>query len=292
MLLPRFEYYEPSTLGEACRLLVDLGPQGKVLSGGTDLLVNMKKGLIGPSHLVSVHRIAELEPLTAANGALEIGGTVRAARLARWEALPGWAQALAEGARSLGTPLVRNRATVAGNVVTARPAADLPPPLMALGARARLVSPTGHREAPLDGFFVGPGQSRIRADEVLARLIVDSPPPWTGSAYIKLGVRRTLEIALVNVAAAITLEGRDGPIARARVVLGAVAPTPVRSPSAETSLVGERPGEALFAEAGKAAAKDARPIDDYRGSAQYRGWMVETLVRRALTLAWQRALDV
>jgi carbon-monoxide dehydrogenase medium subunit len=139
---------------------------------------------------------------------------------------------------------------------------------------------------------VGPGQSRIRADEVLARLIVDSPPPWTGSAYIKLGVRRTLEIALVNVAAAITLEGRDGPIARARVVLGAVAPTPVRSPSAETSLVGERPGEALFAEAGKAAAKDARPIDDYRGSAQYRGWMVETLVRRALTLAWQRALDV
>ncbi len=290
MLLPRFEYHEPASLEEASRILKDLGPQARLLAGGTDLLVNMKKGQVKPGHLVSLERVEGLQSMTVTNGGFGLGAMVRVASLARWANLPGWAKALAEGAESLGTPLVRNRATVAGNLVTARPAADLPPPLMALGARVCLLSKAGDREVSLETLFAGPGETRIRPEEILSEVRVDSPPGLTGSAYVKLGVRQTLEISIVNVAAALTLEKKGGPIVAARVVLGAVAPIPLRASSAENCLVGHKPSESLFEEAARAAATDARPIDDHRGSAEYRRWMVEVLTRRTLNLARIRAI--
>ncbi len=290
MLLPRFEYHEPGSVRVACRLLHDMGGEAKVLAGGTDLLVNMKKGLIRPSHLVSLERIAPLRRMEANKKGLILGGMTRVAHLARWEGLKGWAAGLAEAAVSLGTPLVRNRATVAGNLVTARPAADLAPPLMVLGARVHLQDMGGERELALEDFFLGPGQTAIGSGEILRAVKIDTPAPLTGSAYVKMGTRRTLEIALVNVAVALTLEAVDGPIGQARVALGAVGPVPLRAASAEACLVGHRPSVSLFAEAGKAAAQDAKPIDDHRGSAEYRLWIVETLVRRTLALAYARAL--
>jgi len=289
MLLPRFEYHEPANVRAACQLLERLEGGGKVLAGGTDLLVNMKKGLVRPPHLVSLERIGPLRRMEARKGGIELGGMVRVAEVAQWERLNGWAAALAEGARSLGTPLVRNRATVAGNLVTARPAADLAPPLMVLGARVCLQTVGGRRELALEDFFLGPGETAIRPGEVLTAVRIDAPARLTGSAYVKMGVRRTLEIALVNVAAALTLEAPDGPVKAARVVLGAVGPVPLRAAAAEACLVGGRPSEALFAQAAEAAARDARPIDDYRGSAQYRRWLVEVLVRRTLGAACARA---
>ncbi|MGQ9653349.1 MAG: FAD binding domain-containing protein [Thermodesulfobacteriota bacterium] len=290
MLLPRFEYHEPGTVRSACRLLHELGGEAKALAGGTDLLVNMKKGLIRPSHLVSLEKIAPMRRMETHKKGLTLGAMARVAALAEWEGLNGWASALREGAMSLGTPLVRNRATLGGNLVTARPAADLAPPLMILGARVLLRDIGGERELMLEDFFLGPGDTAIRPGEILGAVRIDAPPPLTGSAYMKMGTRRTLEIALVNVAAALTLEAVDGPIARARVALGAVGPVPLRAGSAEACLMGNRPSESLFAEAGRAAAQDARPIDDHRGSAEYRLWIVETLVRRALSLAYARAM--
>lgn len=289
-MLPRFEYHEPGTVRSACRLLHELRGEAKILAGGTDLLVNMKKGLIRPSHLVSLERIPVLRRMEAHKKGVVLGAMARVAGLARWEGLNGWAAALGEGAMSLGTPLVRNRATVAGNLVTARPAADLAPPLMVLGAKLSLQDLGGERELMLEDFFLGPGETAIRPGEILRAVKIDAPPPLTGSAYVKMGTRRTLEIAIVNVAAALTLEAADGPIGKARVALGAVGPVPLRASSAEACLVGNRPSESLFAEAGRAAAQDAKPIDDHRGSAEYRLWIVETLVRRTLGLAYARAL--
>jgi carbon-monoxide dehydrogenase medium subunit len=290
MLLPRFEYHEPATLAQALTLLAKLGPEARLLAGGTDLLVNMKKGVIRPGHVVSLDKILKLRRMQTRNGFLSLGALATAAEIAVWKALKGWAGALKEGAQRLGTPLVRNRATVAGNLVTGRPAADLPPPLLALKAGIRLESAANRREIPLDGFFQGPGQTGIRPDEILTQVLIPIPPPKSGSAYLKLGARQTLEISLVNVAASLTLEGKKGPIREARVVLGAVGPTPLSSPSAQKILIGAIPGEDLFREAGQAAVRDARPIDDFRGTAEYRRWMVEVLTQRALGLAWKRAV--
>jgi carbon-monoxide dehydrogenase medium subunit len=142
---------------------------------------------------------------------------------------------------------------------------------------------------PLDEFFQGPGETVIEADEILTEITVDAPPPHSGSGYVKLGIRKTLEISLVNVATFISLDKPDGTIQSARVVLGSVAPIPIRAPSAEEVLVGTKPDEALFVKAGEAAAKDSKPIDDFRGSAEYRREMVKVLTRRALTTALSEA---
>jgi len=287
MLLPRFEYHDPTELSEACRLMGELGDAARPLAGGTDLLVNMKKKIVTPSHLVSLGRIKALHEMGAENGGVRLGAGLTAAELAESEDIRTSYPAVADGASRLGSPLIRNLATLAGNLVSARPAADLPPPLMAYGARILLRSGSGERTLPLEDFFKGPGQTDAATDEILESVHLDEQPEASGAAYIKLGVRQTLEISIVNVAAFIALE--NDTIASARVVLGSVAPMPIRAPSAEKVLLGEKPSEALFARAGEAAAADAKPIDDFRASAEYRRDMVQVLTQRMLETALQRA---
>ena len=289
MLLPKFDYHEPKGVDEACEMMAELGDAARPIAGGTDLIVNMKKGLLSPGHVVSLGRIADLQVLDAGDGTLTLGGCVTAARVAESEQAAAGFGALAAGAGVLGSPLIRNLATVAGNLVSARPAADLPPPLMACGAEAVLKSVSGERFVPLEEFFEGPGQTVIRADELLTHVRLRKPGGYSGSGYEKLGVRRTLEISLVNVAAFLSMDDPDGPIREARIVLGAVAPKPVRAPSAEKALVGEKPTESLFVRAGEAAIGDCSPIDDFRGSAEYRRDMVAVLTKRALIKALEDA---
>lgn len=289
MLLPKFEYHEPSTLAESLQIMADLKAKARPLAGGTDLLVNMKKGLIAPENVVSLGRIDDLSKIDCSNGGMTIGACLTAADLAESEEVGKRCSALVKGASSLGSPLIRNRATIAGNVVTARPAADLPPCLMAYGADVVLRKSSGERTVSLDDFFQGPGETIIEADEILTEIVVQNQPPHSGGGYVKLGIRKTLEISLVNIAAFITLDKPDGTIQTARVVLGSVAPTPIRAPSAETVLVGGKPDEALLVKAGEAAAQDSKPIDDFRGSAEYRRDMVTVLTRRALNMALAEA---
>lgn len=289
MLLPKFDYHQPGSLAGACRLLAELGPEAKVIAGGTDLLVNLKHGNLKPKALVGLERLGELAGLDSSRGRLFIGARTSVARLAASRSLGGGLKLLALGAASLGSPQVRNRATIGGNLCTARPAADLPPPLLCLGARALLAGPAGEREVALEEFFQGPGQSVLAPDEILRGVIMDRPGPGCGGGYEKLGLRRALEISLVNVAAFVELERDGSTIARARVALGAVAPTPILAPRAAKALIGRKAGEKAFAAAGEAAAKDARPITDHRGSAAYRRDMVRVLTRRALRQAWQQA---
>ena len=289
MLLPKFEYHAPTGLSEACDVLAKHNGQAKVLAGGTDLLVNMKKKLVAPKYVLGLDRLAELQGVASQKGELAIGALVTAAELAGHPKVRKSLAPLAVGAGKLGSPLIRNRATLGGNIVTARPAADLAPPLLALGARVVLTGPTGEREVPLDEFFLGPGQTVIKPAEILTRVLIPGLEPGSGGAYEKLGLRKTLEIAIVNVAAVLTLNAKGDKIASARVVLGAVAPTPIRARQAEKSLVGKAASANSFAKAAAAAAQDAKPITDHRGSAEYRRLMVEVLTRRALDKALEQA---
>jgi carbon-monoxide dehydrogenase medium subunit len=288
MLLPQFTYHRPADLGQALAVLALHGPAAKIVAGGTDLLVNMKRGSLKPAHLVDVSGLAELRTRETQGGRLRLGANLTAAELARGEGkdIP---IVLARGAGALGSPQVRNRATLGGNLVTARPAADICVPLLALGASAVLAGPQGQRETPLRGFFLAPGQTAIAPGEILTGVVIDPWPGIVAGAYCKLGLRKALEIALVSVACQISLDPVTKTILRAGISLGAVGPTPILSSGAAKALEGGTGGEEALAAAAQAAAADARPIDDHRGSAAYRRDMVEVLTRRVLEEALAQA---
>jgi len=287
MLIPRFNYHRPSTIKEACEIKADFKNKAMFLAGGTDIIVNLKRGVISPERLISLNGIEELRlhSVDGRNGQTRIASCGTVSGLIREKFMLPYS-ALITGMESLGSPLIRNMATIGGNLATARPAADISPSLIAYNAKVVLTSASGKREVLMDDFFLGPGKTALNDDEILSEIVLDNPSSYAGSAYIKLGTRKALEISLVNVAAFLTLEKPDGPITGARIVMGAVGPVPLRARSAESILVGEKPGAALFAEAGKAAAsKDSSPIDDFRGSAEYRRDMVKILTERALKKA-------
>jgi len=289
LLLPRFDYEEPKDLSEACRILAGLKGNGKVIAGGTDLLVNMKKGLISPTCLVGISKIPGLSEIEPQNGSIFIGSNLIVAKLTEFEVIKKKYPMLYEAASVLGSPLIRNRATIGGNIVTARPAADLPPPLIAMGARVRLKNRRGEREVELDRFFKGPGETIIKKDEILTGIILDEPPIFSGGNYIKLGHRKALEIAIVAMASFIVLDKPDGIIMDAKVILSSVAPKAIHAVSAEKTLIGEKPTDKLIERAANLASQDCSPIDDIRGSAQYRCAMVEVLTKRTLTAALKQA---
>lgn len=287
LLLPKFDYEEPKGLKEALRILSELKGKAKVIAGGTDLIVNMKKGVAAPACLVSLKGIGALNGVDIGKTAVEIGSRVTVSELASSGVITGSLPVLARAASSIGSPLIRNRATIGGNIATARPAADLPPALMVLGAKVELKGKGKKRTVPLDRFFTGPGKTVMDDDEILTRIIIPGVHPLTGADYIKLGHRAALEIAIVAVASRITLDGPGGPIKDARIVLSAVAPKAVHAVSAEKMLVGERPSDELFSEAAKRAMDDASPVDDIRGGAAYRRKMVGILTKRTLHGALQ-----
>lgn len=289
MILPRFDYHAPTSLSEACQVLRHYDGRARILAGGTDLLVNMKKRVIAPPVLVGLDRIPDLDGVATRRGEVTIGARMTAAAIAASSPLRKRAEVLTQGAGRLGSPLIRNRATIGGNLANARPAADMAPPLLALGARVILADSEGQRETSLEEFFLGPGETCIRKQEILTAVVIPVSGDGTGGAYIKLGLRRTLEIAMVNVAAVITLSSNGKTIKAARVALGAVAPTPMRAVQAEAALIGASAGEKTFRRAGQAAAQDARPITDHRASAEYRAMMVDVLTRRALAAAFDAA---
>lgn len=288
MRLPKFDYHEPKTLDEACRTMAALRNRSSILAGGTDLLVNMKMRLTAPENVVSLGRVGELGDLVWFPDRVEIGACRTVARVQSEEFAREFS-AFSKAAGCLGSPLIRNLATVGGNIASARPAADLPPPLMVYDGRVVLASCGGERVVPLSEFFLDVGKTVIAPEEILTRIVVPKPPPCSGAGYVKLGLRKSLEISLVNAAAFIAIDPVSGTVEIARVVMGAVAPVPLRAAGAEKVLIGEEPGEELFARAATAAAQESKPIDNFRGSAEYRRAMVEVLTYRALKIALEQA---
>ena len=285
-----FEYHAPSTLTEAVALLGRLAGVVSLLAGGTDLLVEVKGRGRCPDHLVDIKRIPDLAGLSWDPAAgLRIGAltTVRTVETSPFVA--AHYAGLAAAARSLGSIQIRNRATVAGNICRASPSADTPPPLIADGAAVRIIGPLGERVVPLEEFFTGPGRSVLARDEILVEIAVPPPAPRTGKVYLKHGRRLAMELATVGVAVALTL-APDGETQEVRVVLGAVASTPIRARAAEALLRGRVVDASLIAEAAEAAEAEARPISDVRSSADYRREMVRVLTARALRQALQAAM--
>lgn len=284
MYMPDFDYYAPATLPEACSLLAELGPEARVLAGGTDLLVKMKQGLVAPPAVVSLKNLDELREIRWEPGrGLVIGALATHNDLVDSPIVQEHFFSLSEAAHQLANNQVRHRGTVGGNLVNAIPSADLPPLLIALDATVTLVGKSSSRTVNLSDFFTGPSCCVLTpADEIVTEVVVPEQDT-TGSTYIKFGLRRSGALAVVGVAAAVTMAGDV--IERARIALGAVFKTPVRAFSAEVMLVGKTWSDELLLEVSEEAACCSLPISDIRATAEYRLDMVKVFTRRALKRA-------
>lgn len=275
-----FEYHEPASIAEAVALGARFGEDGRFLAGGTDLIIQMRRGRLVPQHVLSLHRVPGLDAI-AVDGAVTLGARVTHRALERSPHFQGALRALVEGAEVIGGHQVRNVGTVGGNIVNASPAADVVPVLLALDAEVTCTGPGGERTLPLADFLQGPGRTTRRPDELLSAVRFAQPAPRTATAFVKAGRRRAMEISVACVAARLTLDA-DGRCVAAAIALGAVAPTTIRAPEAEAVLIGRALNSGALREAGRAAAAGCQPIGDVRASARYRRLLVETLVPRVL----------
>jgi CO/xanthine dehydrogenase FAD-binding subunit len=275
-----FAYTCPATVADAVRLMQMDG--ARALAGGTDLIPQMREGRRQVAHVVDLKRIPELTSVSVgADGSLVLGAAASASHAAGHPAVASAYPALAQSARLIGSLQVQNRASLGGNICNAAPSADAVPAMICYQARARIAGPTGPREEALEKFIRAPGKTSLAAGELLASIVLPPVRARSAAAYLRFTPRREMDIAVAGSAAWISLDAA-GSIAAARIVLASVGPTPVRALSAEQKLIGERPSQALFEEAGDLAASDARPISDTRASADYRRTLVKVLTARAL----------
>jgi aerobic carbon-monoxide dehydrogenase medium subunit len=281
------DFIDARALDDALTILGERGDEVTVLAGGTDVVVALLAGDLSSRALLHVRRIPELHGIEAAERTL-IGAATTHWSLATDPHICAEHAAVAEAALTVGGRQTQNVGTIAGNIVNASPAADLVPALLVADGRVHLSSSGGDRELPLGEFIVDRKRTAREPGELVVGVDLERPSGSTGEAYVKLGRRSAMEVALVGAAARLTLAD-DGAIATARLALCSVGPVPFRVDEAERALVGRQPSPELFDEAGAAAEAEARPIDDVRSPADYRRRVVPHLVRRALEIALSRA---
>jgi carbon-monoxide dehydrogenase medium subunit len=282
-----FDYHAPTTLAEAVALLTRYREEAKVLSGGQSLLPLMKLRLGQPGHLVDIGRIPGLEYVDEQDGVLRIGGRTREAAIERSELIRSRYPILADTASVIADPLVRNLATVGGNLAHGDPANDHPATMLALGARVVATGPKGSREIAVEELFTGLFSTLLEQDEILTEIRVPSPPPRSGGAYRKLE-RKVGDFATAAAAVQLTLSA-SGEVERVGIGLTNAGPTPVKATKAERYLMGKRLDEATVAEAARLAARSANPTADRRGTVEYKREMARVLTARALRTAAERA---
>ncbi len=287
MIPSAFDYHAPGTLEEAIGLLEQHGEEAKVLSGGQSLLPLLKLRLGFATQLVDIGRIPDLEYIKEEDGHLKIGGATRETTLERSDLIKSKYPILLDTARVIADPLVRNRATVGGNIAHGDPANDHPATMLALGAEVIAVGTAGERTIPITEFFVALFTTALKSDEILTEIRIPIPPANSGGAYIKLE-RKVGDYATAAAAAQVTLSG-DGKVEQVGIGLTAVGPTPVKATDAEASLSGKQPDEAAIAAASQLAAQATSPTADRRGSVEYKREMARVLTARALARAVQRA---
>jgi aerobic carbon-monoxide dehydrogenase medium subunit len=283
----RFELALPRDVDEVVRVLSERGPDTKLLAGGTDLLPQLKNGLLKPACVVDLSGVSRVRALHADAGGLRVGAAVSARTLERDATTRRVYTSLAESGALVGSVQVRNLATLGGNLCNAAPSADMAPPLLALDAEAVIAGPRGERRVPLTDFFTGVRRTVLAADEVLLELVLPVPGARSGGQYLRHTPRRELDIAVVGVASQLTLS--DGVCAKARIALAAVAPVPLRARAAEQALEGKPITPEAIERAAELAVGAAEPISDQRGSADYRRHLVHVLTRRTLRTALTRA---
>ena len=287
MIPAPFDYHTPKTLSEAVTLLQRLGDQAKVLSGGQSLLPLLKLRLGAAAHLVDIGRIPDLEYIKEDGGYVKIGGRTRESALERSELIKSKFPILYDTACVIADPLVRNRATVGGNLAHADPSNDHPATMLALGADIVATGPNGERTIPIGQFLTGIFSTALAAAEILTEIRIPIPPPRSGGAYVKLE-RKVGDFATAAAAVQVTL-GPNGAIDRAGIALTSAGPTAVKAVDAEQFLQKKIPDAGVLAEAARLAAQAASPSADRRGSVEYKREMARVLTSRALAKAIERA---
>lgn len=288
--LRAFSYFEPSTLSEAIEILSEQGAVAYPLAGGTDLLVRMKTGLIKPSALVNLKRIAGLDQIIEENGkGVRIGALTPLIALEQSPLIRSTHPVMVQAVGVLGSPPVRTLGTLGGNIGRASPASDMAPALIVLQARVAIKGPKGERESQIEEIFTGPGEIALAPAEVITSFFLPVIPPHSGAVYLKMGRREGMDCALAGVATSLTLSGKKPEAKGARIALSAVAPVPFRARKAEAIILSDPPSEKRMREAAKIASEEISPITDFRASGSYRREIVKALTFRALMESFEQA---
>lgn len=280
-------YHAPTSLAQALDLMTTYGAKARPLCGGTDLIIQMRAGIAWPSVIIDVKRIEQLRRLSLNGTGLRLGAAVPCVEVYEHKEVSKLYPGLADAARLIGSVQIRHRASVGGNLANGSPAADSVPALIALGATALVAGPEGERTVPVEGFVIAPGRTVLRPGELLAGLQIPPPASGSSSAYLRFTPRNEMDIAVVGVGAALVMRGKR--CLRARIALGAVGPTQIVAEEAAQYLAGRQLDQTTLDHAGYLAAQAATPIDDVRGTAEFRRHIVSVLTRRALLAAAARA---
>lgn len=281
-------YEVPKTLEAAIALLSGTNAQASVLAGGTDLLIQMRSGRAEPGLLVDVKAIPEMRSVVVDAGGYRIGAAVTCIELIENEAFARAWPGIVDGVRLIGSIQVKGRATIGGNLCNASPAADSGPALIAAGAIVCIVGPQGSRKVLVEEFVTGPGKTTLARGELVAAFLLPRRAPHSGDAYLRFTPRTEMDIAVVGAAVNLTLDD-DGVCTRARVSLGAVAERALLVPEAATAMIGTRVDEAALERLAAAASAACRPIDDKRGTKEFRIKVSGVMARRAAAIALERA---
>ena len=283
-----FGYVSAKDLEHAITLLGEHGARAKILAGGTDLLVELKHAVHNPEVIVDVSRLHELKTIAVADDGLHIGALVTHSDIMNSPVIRDMFPALVAAAHSIGAMQTRNLGTLGGNLVTCVPSMDSGPALIALDASVTVASTEGQRRMPLADLFVGPRKTSLKPGDLLVDIVIPKENLGKPAAFEKFGLRKGQALALVNVGASFWV-GDNSVFVAPRIALGAVAPTVIRAPKAEAFLDGCKISAEVMAEAGRIAAMEAKPISDFRASADYRRDLVAVMVKRALANAQARA---
>jgi len=286
--MPSLSFAAPTSVDEAVKILAGASGMAKVLAGGTDLLVQLRSGRTRPELIVDTKRIPELIGIRETADGFVIGGSTPGVMIYENEALTRAWPGIVEGMDLIGSEQIQGRASFAGNLCNASPAADSVPALIAARATAVIAGPGGRREAPVEAIVTGQGQTSLRKGEFIVEFHVPKPKPHQSDAYLRFIPRTEMDIAVVGCGVNVTLDG-NGVCTDARVVLGAVAPTQVIAEEAGAALIGHRLDNETLAKLDAAAGRACKPINDKRGTIEYRIKVAGVLARRAAAIAFERA---
>jgi carbon-monoxide dehydrogenase medium subunit len=281
-------YARPNSLKEAIRLVTDSKGNAFVMAGGSDLLVRMKGGHIEPNLIVDIKAIGGLDEIKQTNDGFVIGAAVPCALMGETKALKEAWPGVVEAANLIGSRQIQGRCTIAGNLCNASPAADSVPALVAAAAKVLVAGPKGARTIAVEDVAVGPGKTSLARGEIVEAIVLDKRPPRSGDAYLRFIPRTEMDIAVVGAGVSLTLD-RQGRVESARVALGAVAPTVLLVPQAAKAIVGTKLEAAALDALGAACSAACRPIDDKRGTVEFRKKVAGVLASRAARLAYERA---
>jgi carbon-monoxide dehydrogenase medium subunit len=290
--LDNIQYHAPETLNEALNLIEKFTGHCHLLAGGTDYVVDLNEKHIAPSeNLIYFGNVSEMKFIRETDSALEIGAMVTHAELESDPLVRRVSPLISMAAEAVGSPAIRAMGTIGGNVGTASPAGDVSTGLLAFDSRITLKSRNESRTIPLRDFFIGSGQTLLKADELIYSISIPLPEVQpTGQTFMKLGKRWAMSCAIVSCATVVTINRTSSTLADVKVSLGSVAPKPMRAFKTEKYLMGKPPTNSVYEEAGQIAMKECDPLDDIRGSALYRREMVAVFVRRSLREACRQVL--